>query len=485
MSLGERIRHGTKWSFFSNFSGQILQFLFGVALARILVPADFGVIVTVKIFTGLAGYFASGGLGEALVQKKEVDDDHYRVVFTLQLLIGIAFYALFFFTAPLLSDFFNDSIYGALIQVSAITFILAPLSNMHRTRLRRDMRFKAMAGVGIMSMVIAGVASVSLALNGFGPWSLVFGGLAGEVTSMIILRWLVVWRPAIYFNLEIARPLSRYGVKTSINEILVYFRGQTCNFLLAKFSNPANVGLFNKADSLHMLPLTVIGSSVYQPIFRSLSLIQDNKDKTRYVYLKTVSLMMLYMLPFYVGLYWLAEPFIYLVYGESWLGAVPVLKIFAFLGVLFCVGYPAGAILAAQDWLGREIYMQLISLMILIAGCFVGFDWGVIGIAWAVVVSRLYSVTHMFWLVQKCIGVKLIDLINSARSSLLLNVIVFVVLYGVDILLLNLGVSPRTLTYFSGMVTVAVFIYILIFLFVPLKGLVDESSRWRKVLRIS
>ena len=484
MSLGDQIRHGTKWSFFSNFSSQAFQFLFGIALARILVPADFGVIVTVKIFTGLAGYFASGGLGEALVQKKEIDDDHYRVVFTLQLLIGVVFYSVFYFTAPLLSAFFNDPIYGALIQVSAISFMLAPLSNMHRTRLRRDMRFKAMAGVGLTSLTVAGTTSIYLALNNFGPWSLVFGGLAGEVTSMIVLRWLVKWRPAIYFNAEIAKPLSQYGVKTSVNEILVYFRGQTANFLLAKFSSPANVGLFNKADSLNMLPLTVIGSSVYQPIFRSLSMIQDDIDKTRYVFLKTVSLLALYMLPFYVGLYWLAEPFIFLVYGESWLGAVEVLEILAFLGVIFCVGYPAGAILAAQDWLGREIYMQLISWVILIVGCYVGLEWGVTGVALAVIVSRLYSVAHIFWLVHKCIGVKLKQLFESFQSGLMLNFILFFVFYGIDFLFFEFGIGSRSWVYFFGMVMVSVLVYVFIFLFARLKGLGDESLRWRKVLRI-
>jgi len=484
MSLGKRIRHGTKWSFFSNFSGQAFQFIFGVALARILVPADFGVIVTVKIFTGLAGYFASGGLGEALVQKKEIDGAHYRLVFTLQMLVGVVFYSIFYFIAPFLSAFFNDPVYGSLIQVSAISFMLAPLSNMHRTRLRRDMNFKAMAGVQLASLFVAGLVSIYLALNNFGPWSLVFGGLAGEFSAMIILRLLVDCPLRFYFNAELAKTLGRYGVKTSINEILVYLRGQTPNFLLAKFLGSGDVGLFNKADSLNMLPLTIIGSSVYQPIFRSLSTIQDDINQTRYIYLKTVSLMMLYMLPFYVGLYWLSEPFIYLVYGESWLGAVSILKILAFLGVLFCVGYPAGAILAAQDWLGREIYMQFISWVILIIGCFVALDWGGVGIAWAIVVSRLYSVSHMFFLVYKCIGIRLKDLIESARSSLLLNIIVFVVLYGMDMLLFDLGIDLLTPTYFISMVLTAVSVYVLIFLFVPLKGLTEESSRWRKVLKI-
>ena len=100
MSLGDSIRHGAKWLLGGNLASQVLQFGFGIVLARLLVPADFGVLVTVQIFTGLAGFIAGGGTGQALVRAKEAKHEDFQVVFTLQLLIGLLIYTVFFLMAP-------------------------------------------------------------------------------------------------------------------------------------------------------------------------------------------------------------------------------------------------------------------------------------------------------------------------------------------------------------------------------------------------
>ena len=92
MSAGQSIRSGTKWVFFGGIGSQALGFVFGVILARLLVPADFGTLVTIQILTGLVGYIAGGGMGQALVQAREASNADYQMVFTLQLLIGIVIY---------------------------------------------------------------------------------------------------------------------------------------------------------------------------------------------------------------------------------------------------------------------------------------------------------------------------------------------------------------------------------------------------------
>ena len=84
MSLGEKIRSGAKWSFFGNTTSQVLTFVFGIVLARLLVPADFGMLVTISVFTGFAGFVAGAGMGQALVRAKEATKQDYDIVFTLQ-----------------------------------------------------------------------------------------------------------------------------------------------------------------------------------------------------------------------------------------------------------------------------------------------------------------------------------------------------------------------------------------------------------------
>ena len=142
MSLGDSIRHGAKWLLGGNVAGQVIQFGFGVVLARLLVPSDFGVLVTVQIFTGLAGFIAGGGTGQALVRAKEAKHEDFQVVFTIQLMIGVLIYAAFFAAAPFFARWYSQPLYTDLFRVSALSFILRPFANMPNVWLTREMRFK-------------------------------------------------------------------------------------------------------------------------------------------------------------------------------------------------------------------------------------------------------------------------------------------------------------------------------------------------------
>src|SRR4051812_2412688 len=145
MTLGQRIRAGAKWSGAGSLTGQMLQFLVSIALARLLVPADFGLIATVQIFTGFAGIFASGGTGEALVRAQHVTRRDFNVVLTLQLTIGAFIFLLLYLGAPALAHWFANPLYQDLLRISAVSFLLRPFNNLPKVMLRREMRFKAIS----------------------------------------------------------------------------------------------------------------------------------------------------------------------------------------------------------------------------------------------------------------------------------------------------------------------------------------------------
>jgi O-antigen/teichoic acid export membrane protein len=112
MSLGNRIRHGAAWLFVGNSGKQVLGFLFGVVLARLLAPEDFGILLTIQVFTGIAGFVAGGGMGQALVRAKEASQQDYDIVFTLQLGIGCLIYAGFFIAAPWFAKWYGTPLYA-------------------------------------------------------------------------------------------------------------------------------------------------------------------------------------------------------------------------------------------------------------------------------------------------------------------------------------------------------------------------------------
>ena len=172
---------------------------------------------------------------------------------------------------------------------------------------------------------------------------------------------------------------------------------------------PAAVGTYNKADSLVNIPFGTISGSLYEALFRGLSTVQGDLTESKRLYLRSIEMLAVYTLPLYLGMAWLAEPFILGVYGPKWSEAITPLSILALSGVFTCIGHPAGAVLAAQNMLGRELVVQITFLGTTLAGILIGMHWGVAGIAVSIVAARGVSALQITRLVatrlpNRCAG---------------------------------------------------------------------------------
>jgi O-antigen/teichoic acid export membrane protein len=484
MSLGQSIRSSSQWLAGTNFIGQVLTFAFGIALARLLVPADFGMLVTIQIFTGFVSLIASGGMGQALIRAKEISEDDFYVVFSIQLATGMLIYGGFFTVAPFFADWFREPLYKDLLRISAISFLLRPFLNLHNFWLQREMRFKETSLIGLATTVIGGIASVVMAASSFGVWSLVLSGLAGAAITYFLVARLTPLRVRMHFDRRIARQHSGFGFKVILNDFVSYMRHQTANFIITKVAGAAMVGLFNKGDSLAKLPFATISGSIYQPVFRAMAAEQDNADRIKYLFFRMVSLLILYTLPIYVGLWWLAKPFITFVYGEHWAEAAIPLEILAPLGLLYCVGHPCGAALAATNRLGREVVVQTITWIIVALGCYYGLAWGLTGVAVGIVVSQIYSTAHMYLLANQVLRATAREFLAATGPGLILNVILIAVLIMVDAALPTGTREHSKAAYLTISTLAGGLAYSLGFLFLPLPSLASEAFRWKTMLRL-
>lgn len=481
MTLGDTIRSGTKWLFAGSLGRQLLQFFFGIALARLLVPEDFGMLVTVQIFTGIAGYLASGGMGEALVQAKEVARRDYGVVFTAQLMICILLYIFFFIIAPWFADWFDEPLYQDLLRVSALSFLIRPFANIPNAKLRREMKFNRTAVISVLSILIGSCASITLALLDMGVWSLIFGGLIGSLFGAIALIFVSNWYPFIAIDISIARRLGGYGIKFSINDIIIYLKTQSSNFIISQLMGPAMVGLYNKASSLAQMPGQIILGSLYQPVFRGLATVQEDKSQSKYIFLRTITLITVYVTPVYLALWWLADPFIIFVYGEKWRGSIESLEILALTG-LFLWGGPCGAVIAAQNQLGREIWITLETWATLLAFLAIGYKWGLVGIAWATILNTVYSSIRLYSLAKKTVSATYRDLILAVKPGYILNALLFIILLISDRIYLSLFKDEYPVIYMAGIVSIGFVTYIMLVFCMPFAELATEVSRWKRYL---
>lgn len=485
MNLGEKLREGTAWLASGSISNQAVQFLFGIALARLLVPADFGLLVTVQVFTGVLGHVAGGGMGSALVRAKDVEERDWRVVFTLKCAIGVAIYALLFVVAPFVAEWFSESRYEPLLRVSALSFLLRPFGTTGAARLQRAMHFKALALSTMLSVIVAGTTSVALAAAGHGVWSLVLGGVVGGVVNATSALVASRWRPAFALDWTVAKRHSRFGFMFSANDLVGYLRQQTSVLAISRVLGPALLGLYNKGASLAAMPVDLVSGSAYQVMFRALATTQDNHDRSRYIYYRAIQLIIFYLLPFYVGLGLLAEPFILTLYGERWLLAAAPLQVLALGGLFQCMGNQAGAVVAASGQLGRELVRQLTAWGFLIAGLLVAVPHGIIACAWVVLVVRIGLAVSMTMLAQRILAGSFRAMMRALRPALVMNAALIVALIAVREFWFKPYAAISPSLYLAGMTAVGALLYGGMFLLLPLPELATEARRWRRRLGLA
>ncbi|PWB59967.1 MAG: lipopolysaccharide biosynthesis protein [Nitrosomonadales bacterium] len=482
MSLGQSIRHGAVWLFIGNTSSQILTFLFGIVLARLLAPSDFGMLVTISIFTGIAGFIAGGGMGQALVHAKEVTKQDYDVVFTLQIIIGCLIYAFFFFAAPWFAKWYSTPLYADLLRISALSFIFRPFINLPGSILHREMQFKAKTIAGFASLLLSSAISIAMAYAGYGVWSLILGGMASAVASAFILALLAKWRPGFSLDFRRGRNIARYGMLVAIGDFIVYLRSQASNFILSKTLGPLGLGLYNKANSLTLIPHGQITGAVYQVTFRALAKEQDDLNLSQYLYLRSITLVSIYTWPLLLALAWLALPLIRFVYGDKWVGTALPMAWLAAIGPFIMLEILAGSVLAARNWLDREIPVQITQLIVVSLGVIAGLPYGLLGVAIGASLANIYGAFHMTWLASKCLSMRMRRIAISMGVPLLLNLGVLLLWITLDALF-----KPQEccgdFIYLLVMLGSGGLLYALLFFFAPIPNIDSEKQRWLNLVR--
>ncbi len=477
------MRRGAAWVLIGKAGDQFLGFAFGVVLARLLAPEVFGLLLTIQVFTGLAGFISGGGMGQALVRARSVTKADLDIVFTMQLMAGCVIYTAFFLSAPLFAHWYDEPLYTDLLRVSALSFLFRPLINLPNNILFRQMRYKARAGVSLATLLASSAVSIVLAYLDYGVWSLVWGGMAGSIVHAALAANLASWRPGLSTEFRRGAELARYGFLVSANDIVYYIRSQLSIFILSQRLGPASVGLYNKGESLARMPFRFAAGSVYDVLFRALAAEQSNLDKGRYLFVRSITLVAVYASPLYVGLIWLAEPLVRGVYGPKWVEAAQPLLILSAAWPFWLLDNFSGAVAAAHDQLHKELPIQVTSVVVTALAIVATLPFGLSGVAWGITGSTAFISILMLRMALTTLQARWWDALVALIPAAALNIPL-----GLALWLANWAM-PRALKEHDLLHVIALggfggIVYAALFLLMPLPTLAPEQHRWRKLLRL-
>ena len=366
-------------------ASQATRFVLGtgstVVLARLLTPADFGLIAMVAPITGFIGLFKDLGLSMATVQRESVTHDQVSTLFWVNVALSLALMAVTMAIAPAVGAFYGDPRATLVTVALAALFLFGGLTAQQQALIQRQMQFGRLATVEIVSLAAGVAAGIAAAWQGFGYWALVvLQATSAAITMMMV--WLISgWRPGRPRRGAGIRSMIRFGGGLTGFNVVNYLARNLDNVLIGRFIGAGALGLYSRAYGLLLLPIRLIRSPISAVAVPSLSRLQGDAPRYRRYVRKALALITFLSMPLVGFSAVAAEHIILLVLGEQWVGAVTVFRVLAFAALVQSFNVVTGWVYTSLGQTVRWFRWGLFSSTVIAASFVVGLPWGIEGVA--------------------------------------------------------------------------------------------------------
>lgn len=420
--IGARARTAVGWRALSQFSSQGISIVTGIILARLLMPADFGIIGMAGIVTGLAGVFQDLGFGQALVQRAELRPEHSRSAFWMTLLMGGLLYAALCFGAPFAGEYFRDERMVPVLRLMALSFLLSPFGVVPRSLLQRELDFRRPFGADLAGTITSGAVGITLALLGHGYWSLVWALLASSVVGTIALCIVTRYTPPVIPTLRGARDLFAFGAGVTGVGIFNTLADKLDYLIIGRRLDATALGLYTRAFHIVDLPRTTLSSVVTPVLFPAFSALQTDHARARQAFGRVLRLMATVAFPVLALIGASAPESIPLVFGGQWRGAVVPTQLLLVAGVFRVMTNSGGALIKGLGHVQAEVVCQAIYAVTLGVTAWYGASWGVEGVAVGVVLSSVVFFLAIAHVVTRASSFSLLDYAREIAVPALLTI---------------------------------------------------------------
>lgn len=371
---------GMKWSSIERFSVQLINFVLGIILARLLTPADFGTVGMIAIFIAVSQTFVDSGFGNALLRKLDRTEVDFSTVFYFNIVVAIICYLILFFISPWVATFLHTPILKSILRVQSVVLILNALMQIQMTKLTIDINFKAIAIRSFLSTLISGICGIILAYCGFGVWALVFQGVLQAAINVIFIWIYCKWLPLWTFSWKSFQDLFSYGSKLLAASLLNTVVNNLTPLVISRYFSAKDLGYYSRGSQFAKLPVDTANGIVSKVTFPVLVKLQNDEEHLIRSYRKYIAMMSMIIMFGCILIAALSKPLILFLLTEKWHSAIIFSQIIAF-SLMFdhvnSINLNLLQIKGRSDlFLKLEIYKKTISVAIL----FASIPFGVLGI---------------------------------------------------------------------------------------------------------
>lgn len=321
---------GVAWSMAEAYSGQIVQFVISIILARLLSPSVFGLIGMLAIFMGLSSVFIDGGFSSALIQRKDRTQQDLSTVFIINTTMAVLMYSTLFLSSSWISDFYNQPVLKYIVRIYGLTLIINSLGSTSSVQLTIKLDFKTLTKISLYSAIASGIAGIVMAFVGFGVWTLVFQSLISAVLRILFLFIYVKWIPKTGFSKDSFNHLFSFSSKLFVATIISSIYSNITGAVIGKQFNSATLAFYNRAYSFNSLVNSNVTSVLGKVSYPLLSQIQDDPGRLKGIYQKYIQVSAFLTFPALMMLCALAKPLVFALLGAKWEDTIFLLQILSF-----------------------------------------------------------------------------------------------------------------------------------------------------------
>jgi len=404
MSLRQQAVKGITWNLIERFGLQGIKLVLGVWLARLLTPADYGLVGMISVFFAVATVFVGSGFGMAYVQKKEVTDLDANTVFYSNLVISVVCYAGLWTAAPAIAAFYEQPQLIKLTRVMGGVVIINAFNMIQMAQLTRAIDFKRKTKITLTATLASGVGGITAALLGMGVWSLVLQQMLNRLLTTMGMWVTSSWRPGLQFSMESFRSLFSFGAWVLAAGIIRTIFDNIYILTIGKFFPVAQLGFYTKAKQFNSLASEQLAGAVGAVAFPVLSRMQDDPSRLRAGVRNFLTHTMAFTAPFLVTLMVVAKPFVLVLLTEKWAPMIPYMQLLCIAGFLYPIHLVNVQVLQAQGKSNLNFRIAMIKNFLRVVNITLMYRFGVTFIIIGEIVTSYLALMVNTYYTRKLVG---------------------------------------------------------------------------------
>jgi PST family polysaccharide transporter len=303
------------------------------------------------------------------------------------------------------------------MQVLGVSFTIEALGLAHLALLRRDLNFRRKLIPDLGRALVKGVVSISLALLGYGVWSLVIGQITGVVASVVLAWMSYPWRPRLHINTLLIRSMLTFSIPLIAVDILSAIGSNLDYTLIGRLLGDTALGLYTMAYRIPELAITSIWTVLAQVLFPAYSSVQHDMRLLTKGFLATIRYLQIVIVPISLTIIILADPLVRGLLGPDWVEAIPVFRLIAVSSLIHSIGTNVGDVYKAIGRPNILWKLGIFNIAVLVICLVMGVRYGLIGVAVGHIIAAVFSMSLRLYFATRILDISLLDIWHQIRSS--------------------------------------------------------------------